>query len=85
MEFLKNGLEHLSLLGKASIKKRPFFWFFSQNGGGGVGGNAKRLQSFFINYVFFGVFQNDPGPLKYALELRSYVKYMFFPPFHCSL
>ena len=26
----------------------------------------------------FGVFQNDPGPPKYALELRGYVKYMFF-------
>ena len=46
--------------------------------GGGGGGNAKRLQSFFINYVFFGVFQNDLGPPKYALELRGYVKYMFF-------
>ena len=29
---------------------------------GGVGGNVKRLQSFFISYVFFEVFQNDPGP-----------------------
>ena len=46
-------------------------------GGGGVGGNAKRLQSFFINYVFFGVFQNDLGPPKYALESMDYVKYMF--------
>ena len=27
---------------------------------------------------FFGVFQNDPGPPNYALELRDYVKYMFF-------
>ena len=24
------------------------------------------------------MFQNDPGPPKYALELRDYVKYMFF-------
>ena len=72
-------------LGKASIKKGPFCSLLLQMGGGGVGGNAKRLQSFFINYAFFGVFQNDPGPLKYALELRGYVKYMFFPPFHCSL
>ena len=65
-------------------KKRPFFEVFD-NEGGGVGGNVKRLRSFFISYAFFGVFQNDPGPPKYALELRGYVKKMFFPPFHCSL
>ena len=27
--------------------------------------------------LFFGEFQNDPGPPKYALELGGYVKYMF--------
>ena len=27
---------------------------------------------------FFRLFQNDPGPPKFALELRGYVKYIFF-------
>ena len=52
-------------------KKRPFFVVFDHKGGGGVGGNVKRLRSFFINHAFFGVFQNDLGPPKYALELRE--------------
>ena len=30
-------------------------------------------QSFFISDAFVGVFQNDPGPPKHALELRDYV------------
>ena len=34
--------------------------------------------SLFINHAFVGVFQNDPGPPKYDLELRDYVKCMFF-------
>ena len=41
------------------------------NNGDGI---LKRLWGFFINHVFVGVFQNDPGPPKYALELRDYVK-----------
>ena len=60
-------------------KKRPVFVVFDYEGGGrGGGGNAKILRSFFISYYFFGVFWNDPRPPKYALELRGYVKYMFF-------
>ena len=70
---------------KGRGKKRPVFVVFDYEGGEGVSGYVKRLRSFFISYAFFGVFQNDPGPPKYALELRGYVKYMFFPPFHCSL
>ena len=70
---------------REGLKKKALFVVFYYEWGGGVGGNAKRLQSFFINYVFFGVFQNDLGPPKYALELRGYVKYMFFPLFYCSL
>ena len=71
--------------------KRPVFVVFDYErgrgggGGGWYGGNVKRQQNFFISYAFFGVFQNDPGPPKYALELRGCVKYMFFPPFQCSL
>ena len=34
--------------------------------------------------VFFWVFQNDPQPPKYALELRDYVKYMFSYHIVCS-
>ena len=48
------------------------------NGGVGVGGDVKELIGFFINHVFVGVFQYDFGPPKHALELRDYVKYMFF-------
>ena len=33
---------------------------------------------FFISHALVGVFQNDPGPPKYDLELRDYVKCMFF-------
>ena len=60
----------------------PFFVVFDYKGGRGVGGNAKRLRSFFISYDFFGVFQNDPGPPKYALEFRDYVKgpFIFLKP-----
>ena len=47
----------------------PFFLFFIQKGGGGVGGNVKRLQSFFINHVFVGVFQYVPWPPKHVLHL----------------
>ena len=35
-------------------KKRPVFVVFDYEGGGGVGGNVKRLQSYFISYAFFG-------------------------------
>ena len=65
--------------GKGRKNKRPFFIVFDYEGGGrGVGGNVKRLRSYFYKLCFFRVFQNDPGPPKYALELRDYVKYMFF-------
>ena len=30
-----------------------------------------------IYHALIGVFKNDLGPPKYALELRGYVKYMF--------
>ena len=43
----------------------------------GVGGNVKDFEAFFISHAFVGVFQNDPGPPKHALEFRDCVKYMF--------
>ena len=56
----------------------PLLESFTTRGAGGVGGNVKKkTQGFFINNVFVGVFQYDPGPPKHALELRDYVKYMF--------
>ena len=50
-------------------KKGPFCSLLLRKGGGGVGGNVKRLQSFFINHVFVGVFQYVPGPPKHVLHL----------------
>ena len=74
------------MIGKGTKKKRPVFVVFDYERGRGGRQKCKRTtKPFFISYAFFGVFQNDPGPPKYALELRGYVKYMFFPPFHCSL
>ena len=43
-----------------------------------------RLGAFVGFVIKNGVFQNDPGPPEYALELRDYVKYMFFS-LHFSL
>ena len=61
------------------FKRAPFRSLLLR--GGGVGGNVKKLRSFFINQAFFG------GVLEcsWTLELRDYVKYMFFSPFHSSL
>ena len=39
-----------------------------------IGCTKKMQQSVFIIHAFVGVFQNDPGPPKHALELRDYVK-----------
>ena len=66
------------------LKKEVVFVVFGYEGEG-VGGNVKRLRGYFYKLCFFGVFQNGPGPPKYALELRDYVKYMFLSPFHSSL
>ena len=56
-------------------KKRPVFWSLWLRRGSGGRQKCKRLRCFFfISYAFFGVFQNDPRPPKYALELRDYVK-----------
>ena len=70
---------------RRGVKKSFFFVVFDYEGGGGVRRKCKKTTKLFYKLCFFGVFQNDPGPPKYALELRGYVKYMFFPPFHCSL
>ena len=58
----------VTYLGKASKKKGPFCSLLLRMGGG-VGGNVKRLQSFFINHVFVGVFQYVSGPPKHVLHL----------------
>ena len=53
-------------------KNRRFFRSLSLQ----VGGNVKDHKAFLlISPAFVGVFQNDPGPPKYALELRDYVKF----------
>ena len=38
---------------------------------GNVKKKRKKIVSFFIDHVFVGVFQYDPGPPKHALELRT--------------
>ena len=76
--------------GKGTRKKWPVFVVFYYEGGEGRR-KCKILRNFFISHVFVGVFQNYPGPLKHASELRDYVKYMFsflaifFVPFPNSL
>ena len=67
-DVLGNMLTLLFTKGRGK-KRGPFCSLLLQMGG--VGKNAKRLQSFFISYTFFGVFQHDPGLPKYALELRG--------------
>ena len=57
-----------TLLREGINKKKALFVVFYYKGGG-VGGNVKRLQNFFINHVFFGVFQYVPGPPKHVLHL----------------
>ena len=77
-------------MGKGTRKKWPVFVVFYYEGGEGRR-KCKILRNFFISHAFVGVFQNYPGPLKHASELRDYVKYMFsflaifFVPFPNSL
>ena len=62
--------------GEGDEKKWPVFVVFYYEGGKGRR-KCKILRNFFISHAFVGVFQNYPGPLKHASELRDYVKYMF--------
>ena len=55
---------------REGVQKNYFFSSLLLLGGGG-GGDVKELLGFFINQVFVGVFQHDPGTPKHALELKK--------------
>ena len=42
-----------------------------------MSGQFRTLAMFLLSDAFVGLFQNDLGSPKHALELRDYVKYMF--------